>query len=259
MRFTKFIAGFGGNIAWSLWSRPSRAKPIGCWKRLTSIAAPNPEAIARIVATGEEVATAFLTLELDRFGIPAQVLDPSQIQLIAETTSNDTEPVSAELSAIDERFRSGQSRRHSRLRGPRSSAVGSRYLDAAAPTFRLCSWPSSSTRAAASSRMWTASTTAIPQPAPTPSASMRSGSPMRSDHRRQSRTAESHRLRQEDRCSFRGCRPGRRTTRPRSAAIVRSCRQGPIRRRRSRLGCWVSARLGWESSRSYGNILTCSK
>lgn len=61
----------------------------------------NPEAIARIVATGEEVATAFLTLELDRFGIPAQVLDPSQIQLIAETTSNDTEPVSAELSAID--------------------------------------------------------------------------------------------------------------------------------------------------------------
>ena len=29
------------------------------------------------------------------------MLDPSQIQLIAETTSNDTEPVSAELSAID--------------------------------------------------------------------------------------------------------------------------------------------------------------
>ena len=43
----------------------------------------NPEAIARIVATGEEVASAFLTLELDRFGVPAQVLDPSQIQLIA--------------------------------------------------------------------------------------------------------------------------------------------------------------------------------
>src|SRR5580698_2441368 len=61
----------------------------------------NPEAIARIVATGEEVATAFLTLELDRFGIPAQVLDPSQIQLIAETTSNDTEPVSADISAVE--------------------------------------------------------------------------------------------------------------------------------------------------------------
>jgi homoserine dehydrogenase len=60
----------------------------------------NPEAIARIVATGEEVATAFLTLELDRFGIPAQVLDPGQIQLIAETSSNDTEPVSADTAAI---------------------------------------------------------------------------------------------------------------------------------------------------------------
>jgi len=61
----------------------------------------NPEAIARVVATGEEVATAFLALELDRFGIPAQVLDPSQIQLIAETNSNDTEPVSADIKAIE--------------------------------------------------------------------------------------------------------------------------------------------------------------
>jgi homoserine dehydrogenase len=60
----------------------------------------NSEAIARIVATGEEVASAFLTLELDRFGIPAQVLDPSQIQLIADINSNDTEPVSADLTAI---------------------------------------------------------------------------------------------------------------------------------------------------------------
>ena len=57
----------------------------------------NSEAIARIVATGEEVATALLTLELDRFGIPAQVLDPSQIQLIADTSSNDTEPVSVDI------------------------------------------------------------------------------------------------------------------------------------------------------------------
>jgi homoserine dehydrogenase len=61
----------------------------------------NHEAIARVVATGEEVATAFLALELDRFGIPAQVLDPSQIQLIAEATSNDTEPVSADTAAVE--------------------------------------------------------------------------------------------------------------------------------------------------------------
>jgi homoserine dehydrogenase len=61
----------------------------------------NPEAMARIVATGEEVATAFLALELDRFGIPSQVLDPSQIQLIVETVSNDTEPVSADTSIVE--------------------------------------------------------------------------------------------------------------------------------------------------------------
>src|ERR1700761_701005 len=47
----------------------------------------SPEAIARIVATGEEIASAFLTLELDRFGLPAQVLDPSQIRLVADTSS----------------------------------------------------------------------------------------------------------------------------------------------------------------------------
>src|ERR1700683_875943 len=59
--------------------------------------AGNAETVARIVATGEEVATAFLALELDRFGVPSQVLDPSQIQLIAESDSNDTEPVSANI------------------------------------------------------------------------------------------------------------------------------------------------------------------
>ncbi len=68
----------------------------------------NPEAIARIVATGEEIATAFLTLELDRFGIPAQVLDPGQIQLIAETGSNDTEPVSADIRAIESVLEQGR-------------------------------------------------------------------------------------------------------------------------------------------------------
>lgn len=66
------------------------------------------EAIARVVATGEEIASAFLTLELDRFGVPARVLDPSQIQLIADTSSNDAEPISAELSAIEETLNQGR-------------------------------------------------------------------------------------------------------------------------------------------------------
>jgi homoserine dehydrogenase len=73
----------------------------------------NPEAIARVVATGEEIATAFLALELDRFGVPAQVLDPSQIELIAEsdspeTNSNDTEPVSANIGAIEHVLHQGR-------------------------------------------------------------------------------------------------------------------------------------------------------
>ncbi len=66
------------------------------------------EAIARVVATGEEVATAFLALELDRFGIPAQVLDPGQIRLIAETSSNDTEPVSVDTAAVESVLRQGR-------------------------------------------------------------------------------------------------------------------------------------------------------
>jgi len=68
----------------------------------------NPEAIARVVATGEEVATALLALELDRFGIPAQVLDPSQIQLVVDTASNDTEPVSADTTVIENVLRHGR-------------------------------------------------------------------------------------------------------------------------------------------------------
>jgi len=68
----------------------------------------NPEAIARVVSTGEEIATACLALELDRFGIPAQVLDPSQIQLIAESNSNDAEPVSTEIGAIERVLNEGR-------------------------------------------------------------------------------------------------------------------------------------------------------
>jgi homoserine dehydrogenase len=84
----------------------------------------NTEAIARVVATGEEVATAFLALELDRFGVPAQVLDPSQIQLLADVSSGeagspaspgfglagvlDTEPVSADVTAIQKVLNHGR-------------------------------------------------------------------------------------------------------------------------------------------------------
>src|SRR5260370_21622253 len=46
--------------------------------------ATNPEAVARLVASGEEAAAALLALALARAGIPAKILGPEQIRLIAE-------------------------------------------------------------------------------------------------------------------------------------------------------------------------------
>ena len=89
--------------------------------------------------------SAFLTLELDRFGIPAQVLDPSQIQLIADTSSNDTEPVSADLSVDRRRVEPGQSGRDSRASLLATAADGLPCLAAAAPICRPCFWLNNST------------------------------------------------------------------------------------------------------------------
>jgi homoserine dehydrogenase len=55
----------------------------------------NEEAVARLVATGEEAAAALLGLALARAGIPARVLDPGQIRLIA-----DGAPLDATLRAL---------------------------------------------------------------------------------------------------------------------------------------------------------------
>jgi homoserine dehydrogenase len=55
----------------------------------------NQEAVARLVATGEEAAAALLALALERAGILARVLDPEQIRLIAEGA-----PLDARLRAV---------------------------------------------------------------------------------------------------------------------------------------------------------------
>src|SRR5882762_9113916 len=55
----------------------------------------NEEAVARLVATGEEAAAALLALALARAGIGAKVLGPEQIRLIAEG-----EPLDARLSRV---------------------------------------------------------------------------------------------------------------------------------------------------------------
>src|SRR5216683_1990441 len=55
----------------------------------------NEEAVARLVATGEEVAAALLALALARAGIGAKLLGPEQIRLIA-----DGGPLDARLSGV---------------------------------------------------------------------------------------------------------------------------------------------------------------
>ncbi len=55
------------------------------FKRASAYGEPiNEEAVARLVATGEESAAALLTLALGRAGIGAKLLGPDQIRLIAE-------------------------------------------------------------------------------------------------------------------------------------------------------------------------------
>jgi len=89
MPSTRFIAGFAGSTTWSPWSPLSR-RDDRLLATVEGYRDANPEAVARVVATGEEVATAFLALELDRFGIPRRCsIQPDSAD--RETDSNDTE------------------------------------------------------------------------------------------------------------------------------------------------------------------------
>ncbi len=66
------------------------------FKRASAYGEPtNEEAVARLVATGEESAAALLALALGRAGIGAKVLGAEQIRLIAEGT-----PLDARLCAV---------------------------------------------------------------------------------------------------------------------------------------------------------------
>jgi homoserine dehydrogenase len=67
------------------------------FKRASGYGEPtNEEAVARLVATGEESATALLALALGRAGIVAKLLGPEQIRLIAEGT-----PLDARLCGVN--------------------------------------------------------------------------------------------------------------------------------------------------------------
>ncbi|MEO8725460.1 MAG: homoserine dehydrogenase [Acidobacteriaceae bacterium] len=52
----------------------------------------NQNAVARLISTGEEQSSSLLALELDRFGVPATVLDATQIELRAEGDACDAIP-----------------------------------------------------------------------------------------------------------------------------------------------------------------------
>ncbi len=67
----------------------------------------NPDALARLVATGEETSAALLGLALDRAGIPAQVLDAAQIGFVAHGSTLDAEPHSLHPQKILHALESG--------------------------------------------------------------------------------------------------------------------------------------------------------
>lgn len=63
---------------------------------------PNPEALAALLATGEAVSAALLGIALERAGIRASVLDPSQIDLRAAGETLDSRPFCVNARRLDE-------------------------------------------------------------------------------------------------------------------------------------------------------------
>lgn len=71
------------------------------FKRASAYGEPtNEEAVARLVATGEEEAAALLGLALARAGIGAKILCPEQIRLIAEGAPLDARPCGVRVEHI---------------------------------------------------------------------------------------------------------------------------------------------------------------
>jgi homoserine dehydrogenase len=55
-------------------------------------ASAEPHALAELLATGERKSAALVGIALDRAGIPARVIDPREIHLIAQGRPLDSEP-----------------------------------------------------------------------------------------------------------------------------------------------------------------------
>ncbi|HET9211480.1 MAG TPA: hypothetical protein VFR03_13815, partial [Thermoanaerobaculia bacterium] len=63
---------------------------------------PQREGLAALLGTGETAAAALLTLALDRSGIPASFLDPTQIGLITDGDPLDAGPVAVDVPYLQE-------------------------------------------------------------------------------------------------------------------------------------------------------------
>jgi homoserine dehydrogenase len=63
---------------------------------------PDPYAAAELLATGERVSAALLGIALDRSGIPARVLNPREIELIASGGALDSELVSVNAERVQQ-------------------------------------------------------------------------------------------------------------------------------------------------------------
>ncbi len=66
---------------------------------------PQREGLAALLGTGETAAAALLTLALDRSGIPATLLDPTQIGLITDGDPLDADPVSVDLPYLQDELK----------------------------------------------------------------------------------------------------------------------------------------------------------
>ncbi|MCP3918176.1 MAG: homoserine dehydrogenase [bacterium] len=63
-------------------------------------AAPSPESVAAVVSNGELASAALLGLHLDRAGVPASVLTPAAIDLVAVGDPLDAEPVGVDVQRL---------------------------------------------------------------------------------------------------------------------------------------------------------------
>lgn len=65
---------------------------------------PDPASVARLLATGEAVSAALLSMQLNAIGFPAVVVDPHEIGLVTKGPRLNASPVSVDRDAVNRAF-----------------------------------------------------------------------------------------------------------------------------------------------------------